>query len=135
LFFPMGLYLSRFPTKTVYEILFAPLRATCPAQLILHDLTTRILCVCCEVQVLKLPVTRFYSWSIQKFEVINHFEDDFFPFFCHFPSEPWQQPVSTNLLSVSLTSLFPRSMTVNDVTKSFYYKNMFLLDFQLMQCC
>jgi hypothetical protein len=125
--FPRGLYLSRFPTKTVHEILFAPLRATCPAQLILHDLTTRMICVCCEVQVLKLPVIRFYSCSILKFKVTLHFEDDFCRFFCYFPSEPWRLPVSTNLLSVSLTSLFSGGMRFSAVTKSFYCTNVFFL--------
>ena len=40
-----GLYLSGDSNKSVYEFLFVTLRATCPTQLVLHDLTTRIIFV------------------------------------------------------------------------------------------
>ena len=39
----LGLYLSGFPTKTLYTHLLFSIRATCPAQLIRLDLITRII--------------------------------------------------------------------------------------------
>jgi hypothetical protein len=42
---PNGLFSSGFPTKTLYEFIFAPMRATCPAHLILLGLTILIVFV------------------------------------------------------------------------------------------
>ena len=38
---PSGLFLSGFPTKTLYTPLFAPIRTTCPTHLIFLDFITR----------------------------------------------------------------------------------------------
>ena len=71
-------------------------------------------------------------WNLKSLTILKIF---FFFVFYHFPSEPWQQPVSTNLLSVSLNSLFLGGVTVNAVTESFYWTNIYLLDLQLLPCC
>jgi hypothetical protein len=34
---PSGLFLTDFPTNSLYAISFAPIRSTCPAHLIFHD--------------------------------------------------------------------------------------------------
>jgi hypothetical protein len=40
---PSGLFLSGFPTNILYIFLFAPIRATCPATVILLDLTILVI--------------------------------------------------------------------------------------------
>jgi hypothetical protein len=42
---PSGLYPSGFPAKTLHTILSSPMRATCPAHLIRHDLTCLMISV------------------------------------------------------------------------------------------
>ena len=46
---PSGLFPSGFPTKTLYTLLSSPIRATCPAHLILLDFITRTSLAPCNI--------------------------------------------------------------------------------------
>jgi len=53
---PTDLFPSHFPTKALHTFLFSPIRATCPAYLILIDLITLIILV---LQIMKLFIRQF----------------------------------------------------------------------------
>ena len=58
-----GLFPSGLPTKTLYVPVLSPVRATCPAHLILLDFITSV--IWCGVQIMKLFFMQFSQVSCQ----------------------------------------------------------------------